>query len=577
MSTKLTESSTFDECVSNKISTIADEEPKVKPSQRTAIAYSVCRKKFGISKANILYLFEKSQLLNEESLEAVKATIEKEMKPADWVEFAAILKKEGKKHKEICKRVNKSETWIKKYINPILRKVTPSIKLVPASDTTRRLTPGLPIHTILKFTVTELKKETRTFGGWGSVEVLDSQEEVVSIEGLEAIMPTYMKRGAPIMFGHSNRHVGNVFKYLIKDKLVKDEYKPALWLEGRIHSDYKIDDMAWEALQYAYSAGLPVLSLGATPIGHPEVQCNDTACFKKYNEFQLYEFTITEQQKGSVGANPEATIEVALAKSKESKEVDSATKQQIGEHLSQLKKASKLPETDIDLVNMMLATCESCQDEYQNMIKQGKTEEEAKASLLKELVESLSETQKSEELEIKELDNPDADIIKSAPMAKEVADLAAALTKLDSRLDKIEQAVTKTTASIANTNAATADSKKQEDDEEEEEEEEEDNKKPPVTKADNDSKTPPAVTFSKDFDKQMDKHIEKYLQKKGFTKVAETPVPGTTTGREITEIQKGVANIPGQQSNMPTSEEMLDAMADWKNGGVTKLANKYGH
>ena len=324
-----------------------------------------------VSKANMLFLMEKSNSLKDESLEDIKTTMEKDMESKDWAEFAAILKNKGMKHSEICNRVNKSESWIKKYVNPILNQVTPLIKFHLPSDTNNRQKAGLPIHTVLEFTISELKKETRTFGGWGSVEVLDSQEEVVSIEGLEAIMPTYMKRGAPIMFGHSNRHVGNVFKYKIKDKLVKGKNIPALWLEGRIHSDYKIDDMAWDALQYAYAAGLPVLSLGATPIGHPEVQCNDKLCFKKYNEFQLYEFTITEQQKGSIGANPESTIEVALAKSKEEKQLDSATEKEFNERLSELEKSDALPKTDIELVNIMLATCESCQDEYQNMIKQG--------------------------------------------------------------------------------------------------------------------------------------------------------------------------------------------------------------
>lgn len=598
MSAETKESPTFDKCVSNKISTIAHDEPDVKPDQRQAIAYSVCRKKFGISKANILFLFEKSQLFEEELLESITANMAKGMKSADWIEFAAILKKEGKTHKEICDRVQKSESWIKKYVNPILKEVTPRIKLVPPTDTTGQLKPGLPIHTILKFTVKELKKETRTFGGWGSVEVLDSQREIVSIEGLEAIMPTYMKRGAPIMFGHSNRHVGNVFKYKITEKLVEGKDIPALWLEGRIHSDYKIDDLAWEALQYAHEHGLPILSLGATPVGHPEILCNDVACFKKYTEFQLYEFTIAELHKGKVGSNPETQVEVALVKQKEIKAVDSAKKREIGQHLLQLKKSSTLPETDTDLVNMMLATCGSCQDEYKQMIKQGTTEEEAKASLLEGMLEAMSSVEKDTDLdnEISDLQakldsaqkkqaaeqkktatlkrsdsmpesaNPDLD----KELDKEAADLAAAITKIDARLDKIERSITKTTANIGDTNAATADSKKQAPVGEEEEDEETPNEA--AKKKDKDSKSPAALTFSKDFEK----HMDLYLQQKGFTKVAETPVPGTSGGREITEIQKGVANIPEQQSKFPSREEMSDAMANWNQGGITKLSKKYG-
>ena len=507
-----------------------------------------------LSKANMLYLTETSMTLDEGTLESITKPMEKAMKSKDWVEYATILKQQGMKHDDICNRVKKSASWIKKYVNPMLKEVTPLIKLYPPTDTTNEFVPGLPIHTVLEITIAELKKETRTFGGWGSVEVLDSQEEVVSIEGLEAIMPTYMKRGAPIMYGHSNRHVGNVFKYKIKDKLVKGKNVPALWLEGLIHSDYKIDDMAWDALQYAYRAGLPVLSLGATPIGHPKKQCNDKACFKKYDTFQLYEFTITEQQKGSIGANPEATIEVALAKSK-----DLAMKSEL---------AKSLTLEDTELVNMMLATCGSCQDEFQKLIKQGKTEEQAKASLLKDLlkmVENLSTEQDNPD----NSGNPD-EIIKSAPLAKELTDLATALTKFDVRLGKIEenQVQIMKTASIGNTNAATADSAKQENGEEEEEDDDKP-KPPPVEKADTEE---PAMTFSKDFEKQM----AMYLEKQGFKKVAETPVPATGEGRAITEIQKGVANTQTVRTQ-PSEEEMLDAMADWKNGGLTKLDQKYNH
>lgn len=587
----------------------------------------------GFSKPQLMVLVENNLDLEDETLLRITRDLQKSLSKEELREYAAMLKVSGKGNQEIADKLGFSRQWVTKYANPILKHATPQFQMLSSTvseDTTERLKPGLPIHTILKFTVKELKKETRTFGGWGSVEVLDSQEEIVSIDGLEAIMPTYMKRGAPIMFGHSNRHVGNVFKYQIKDKLVKGKNIPALWLEGRIHSDYKIDDLAWEALEYAHEAGLPILSLGATPVGHPEILCNDVACFKKYTEFQLYEFTIAELHKGKVGSNPETQVEIAMVKQKESNTVDSAKKQEIGQHLLQLKKSSTLPETDTDLVNMMLSTCGSCQDEYQQLIKQGSTEEEAKASLLEGLLEAMTSVEKETDLddvdkasviwspainrlntEIKDLqtkversqkrlktlqskldaaqkkrkveEKKPASLSRSDSMPesanleleidKESADLAATLTKVNARLDKIERAITKTTANIGDTNAATADSKKQAGADEDEEEEEE--KMPPgdASKTESDSKTPAALTFSKDFEKQMDL----YLQQKGFTKVAETPIPSTSAGREITEIQKGAANIPGQESKMPSREEMSDAMANYAQGGITKLSKKYGY
>ncbi len=134
---KQNKSKTFDECVSNKISVIADEDPKVEVDQRTAIAYSHCREKFGTSKARVLFLLEKSQLLEIGLLDEIKLSLEKGMVSADWIEFAALMKIEGKTHAQITDRVNKSPSWIKKYVNPILKEVTPIIALSLSQDTNK--------------------------------------------------------------------------------------------------------------------------------------------------------------------------------------------------------------------------------------------------------------------------------------------------------------------------------------------------------------------------------------------------------------------------------------------------------
>ena len=159
-------------------------------------------------------------------------------------------------------------------------------------------------------------------------------------------------------------------------------------------------------------------------------------------------------------------------------------------------------------------------------------------------------------------------------VSEETAGITAVLTKIDARMDKFEQTLTKMTSQIGSTNAAFvsgANVIKQEDEEEEEEADGE-IKPPPVEKAENDN-APAQMTFSADFEKQ----IEAYLKKTGFTKVAETPIPATSTGREIADIQKGVANVPGKKSKTPSSAEMSDALANWTHGGLERLSREYGH
>lgn len=629
---KTVQAKTFKECVPKMISHESDAHPDKEHDQIVAIAHSKCREKFGISKARVLFLVEQSKLLEKGSLEDMAAAVEKNMGREDWIEFAALLKNEGQKHKQICDRVDKSPSWIKKYVNPRLPEVTPIASLMSFQGTELAPSPIVPIHTIIEFTVTELRKETRTFGGWGSVELKDKQNEMVSIKGLEAIMPTYIKRGAPIQFGHSNRHVGRVLKYQIKDKLVKGENIPGLWLEGVIFSDYKIDDLAWEALQYAHKAGLPVLSLGATPIGHPSVECNDKECFKKYNKFQLYEFTITEQQRGSIGANPEATVEVAMAKGTEAQEMNSEDKQWLGSKLLAMQKSGKLPGSDLELVNLMLSTCSACQDDYNNMLKAGDTEEQAKGKLFKELmnamsvvkeeVDSVSDSEKAlvwspkinklnteigalqtkidkAESRMKQLreklrtaqrkrqqeegrkstkNNADVDKM-TTPQDEKVdkekdtpyeplltkegeLDMRAFATEVMKRIDKIENAMFK---------------QGEEAEEEEEEEEIEDKKSKKKSKAT--SKTPaddkdqkdsePALTLSED---ALNKKFEEWAIAKGMVKVAETPAPGVSEGREITKGQGD-----SKEQKFPTAEELTEAAANWKDGGPSDLAKKYGY
>jgi len=268
-----------------------------------------------ISKGELLRKLECSANIDEELLKALSIPLKKSLLPEDWVEYAALCKLDGESHKEIMEKTGYSDSWIKKYVNRKIKEDTQVIPVEPEIVTIDDILQARHIHTILDFSLGELKKETRRFSGWGSVEVKDSQSDKLPIEALKKIMPIYMQRGAPIMFGHSNRHVGKILKYEFRDKEVDGKSIPGLWLEGIIFSNYKIDDQAWDSIQLAKQTGKAVLSLGATPLGVPKFECAGNECFRKFDDLQIYEFTVTDLARGQQGANPEATIEMALAKS----------------------------------------------------------------------------------------------------------------------------------------------------------------------------------------------------------------------------------------------------------------------
>lgn len=360
-----------------------------------------------LNKPEVLYFAETNPDFNDGTLTATIDDIKKSLDSDELSQYAALLKASGKTHAEICEMVDRSPSWIKKYVNPKLSWATQEMERLLSSSTEVTMQDGFDpehVHEIIGFDVGELQKVDRTFEGWGSVEVKDSQEDIIPIKALEKVMPTYMKRGSPIMFGHSNRHVGKILKYDFRDKQVNGKSIPGLWLRGTIFNDYEIDHKAWDALKMAQSLDKAVLSLGATPLGVPKYECNESECYRKFDNLQLYEFTVTPAQKGIFGSNPEATVDKTLAKAYQEPDETLSDSAWLGGKLLKMQRTGSLPQSDDELVNLMLGTCGSCQDEFQELLKTGSSELEAKETIL----EGLKLAMKSAEVEIIP-DSPDLD------------------------------------------------------------------------------------------------------------------------------------------------------------------------
>jgi HK97 family phage prohead protease len=150
-------------------------------------------------------------------------------------------------------------------------------------------------------------EEKRVFEGWGTVEIKDRQGDLIPIEAFQPLMKKLMKRGAPILDSHSNRHVGKVLSYKFKKKNGKD----GLYLKGEIFDDFSSDDAVWRDIKLGLISGF---SLGGRA-QKQEIDCSYEdmdECVNKIEDLEVWEWSVVRKP-----ANPEATIESVnkLAKS----------------------------------------------------------------------------------------------------------------------------------------------------------------------------------------------------------------------------------------------------------------------
>lgn len=92
-----------------------------------------------------------------------------------------------------------------------------------------------------------LNEQDRLVKGWGSVEIVDKDGEVIPMEELDKAMPKIIERGAPIIDHHSNKIIGKILNYEFK-KHPKTN-KEGLLLTYKIFKDYSLDDEAWSEIK----------------------------------------------------------------------------------------------------------------------------------------------------------------------------------------------------------------------------------------------------------------------------------------------------------------------------------------
>jgi hypothetical protein len=156
-----------------------------------------------------------------------------------------------------------------------------------------------------------LNNEDRIFQAWGTVEIRDSQGDLIPIEEIEPTMYSYMSRGGPMIDGHSNRVVGKALKWENKSKLVNGKLIPGILLTGQVFKDYSVDDEVWQDIVSGRSTGM---SFGGR-CKSKEVKYIDGVPTNVLRGIEAFEFTIVRD--GRVPVNEEAKYEYvnAVAKS----------------------------------------------------------------------------------------------------------------------------------------------------------------------------------------------------------------------------------------------------------------------
>ena len=148
-----------------------------------------------------------------------------------------------------------------------------------------------------------LDEKRRLIGGWASVEVLDSQGDIVPTEELEKAMLFLMDRGGHIMYAHENKPVGKILRWDIRKH--EETGVNGVWIIAKIFNDYPIDDKVWALIKQGKLQGF---SIGAEAKSEDSVvkdeESGEMRKVSVLRDINLAEVSVVEEP-----ANPFALIE----------------------------------------------------------------------------------------------------------------------------------------------------------------------------------------------------------------------------------------------------------------------------
>jgi len=148
-----------------------------------------------------------------------------------------------------------------------------------------------------------LSEDDRIVAGWASVEILDSQGDIIPIEEIERAMYILMDRGGQILYGHGNKPIGKILKWDIRKHPEADAN--GLWVVAKIYKDYPLDDEVWRLVKEGQLKGFSIGAQGRKEkrvLKYRSVNLPDSV--NVVRDLNLMEISIVPTP-----ANPLATIE----------------------------------------------------------------------------------------------------------------------------------------------------------------------------------------------------------------------------------------------------------------------------
>jgi hypothetical protein len=145
-----------------------------------------------------------------------------------------------------------------------------------------------------------LNEKDRLVRSWMTVEVTDSQGDIVPIDQVKRVMNTWFKRGATMIDQHTNRPIGKGLRW--QEGIEPESKKPGVLLDYQVFDDYSIDDQVWEEIKNGDRTGL---SIGGRATGKPRLKEDDyTGSTGKYLQgLELYEVSPVDNPANQLGKN----------------------------------------------------------------------------------------------------------------------------------------------------------------------------------------------------------------------------------------------------------------------------------
>ena len=389
-----------------------------------------------------------------------------------------------------------------------------------------------------------LNSDSRVFQSWGSVEVVDSDDEVIPMSEFKKIMPVIMDRGGILIDQHSNKQVGKILNYEFKTH--KETDKEGVLLTCKIFNNYKSDESIWKAIKSGQKRGLSFGgNAGKTKMNFRFKDFNGNKEANILSEIEGYEFSVVDNP-----ANPFATMTDinAVAKTK---------KDEIQKPFAGYKDLEAYCASIKRLVEDKTKEEEIKYNSYEDCIKQNydRDDKEKYCKIIMGKRDTMSKVKKDEETTETEETPESKDTVETTK--EDGSEMTDRLASFEARLQKIEESLAP---------AEDAKTKAEEGDEEEDDKkpkDNEDDKDKDKSEGDEDPETSDVTKLSSEV-KELKKSIAEFTKSMTVTKTVSTPRQKAVTKEHAApEIKKSVSETildksrKGEKVNMSDIKKMV--------------------